>query len=285
MIGGRVVVKVMARTSPRGRAAVRPLVGFVCAVSLVAGCASTRGGGDAGTVTVTSTVTQPGTTTASSAPADTPSKPAGSGRYSGTFSARPLVAPTVTAASGAARPSPLTQLPFPVPTVDTEYDRLDHSRQETLEQSLAATDCASPPVDPAGRWAVVCDDGSAGPRTVALVGPAVFTGAGVQRAAAEAPTTQTAPTWTVAITLDTAADAAWSSYTAAHNIGGTGSSVTPASACGRASTPCADFVALSVGSALVSLPVTTSTISGIPTVISGTFSQAQAEALARAVHP
>jgi preprotein translocase subunit SecD len=110
-----------------------------------------------------------------------------------------------------------------------------------------------------------------------LLGPTIARGIDVMAATPVGPD-QGSTQWGVLVTLDATGRVALSRYTARHNAdatpaGGPGS-------CGRAGTPCADFVAFVVDGVVVSAPVTLAPITGDSLQILGNFTQNSAALLA-----
>ena len=113
-----------------------------------------------------------------------------------------------------------------------------------------------------------------------LLGPVVVEGTQISSASAQAPNvSQGQSEWTVQLKLKDSGDAKWSAYTGAHNIGGSAQAAPPVTGCGT-TTPCADFVAFTLNGAVISAPVNETQISGLPTQISGNFTQSSATELA-----
>src|SRR5581483_453348 len=125
---------------------------------------------------------------------------------------------------------------------------------------------------------VACTEPPGGPRDAVLLGPAIFGGAGVVSVRAVEPSAGDAQ-WTLSITLDRQAAAAWTAYTRAHHASGEPGGV-DATNCASTGVPCADFVAFVADGQVLTLPLTLATL-GSHLQLAGGFTEEQATRLAR----
>jgi hypothetical protein len=212
---------------------------------------------------------------------DHSSTPSGHGQA--VLEVRPLLAPAVPlASSGPRSPDPLSGLPFEIPNTAAAYDRLSTTQRQQLLAALAHTDCAAQEGSQAPTR-VACNRPIDGEQTAFLLGPSIFGKPHLTRAEALAPDAGVGNLhWTVAITLDSQATRAWSSYTTAHHTNQT-SSVGPTQ-CATGSIPCADFVAFLINGDVLSVPVTLAPL-GSSTQITGNFDEQAATTLAHDLAP
>lgn len=235
-------------------------------VVLVAGCTSTS----------------PGKPAPPSGPTDTTTPgPAAQ------LSFRPVVLAPVSWAKpvGAAAKTahPLTGLRFPVPVDDTTYDKLPPAQQQDLRARLARFDCASGQPDGVAQREqpyLACDSKDPSKATIVyLLGKVIVADTDIAGAQANPPGTSGGSDWAVALTLNEGGSKAWAAYTGAHNTGGQAANGSITS-CGPSGTPCADYVAITVDEAVLSVPVLMDAINGGTTQISGGFTRESAIRLA-----
>ena len=191
---------------------------------------------------------------------------------------RPLIAAAVPV-SRATSGDPLSTLPFTPPTTESGYRHLSRSQQGRLTTALARTDCAALKSLTTTADRVVCDTGGS-PARALLLGPTIADGTQVATAATIPPDASGSVEWTVAITFRPAGQAAWSSYTTAHNTGGQSNGTATPNECGPTRIPCADFVAFVLDGSVLSVPVNLDAVTGSTTQITGGLTQAAATALA-----
>jgi hypothetical protein len=200
-----------------------------------------------------------------------------------TTSIRPLIMAAVPIdRNGAPTSNPLRGLTFAVPRTDLQYSRLSRTQRAALATALSYTDCTRRPIPRANQVAVMCSSAarpsgpSAGPFDAYLLGPSLAGDADITAASAIAPSAAGNATWTVQLTLDSATASALAVFRQAHH------STSPnrtARNCSRASTPCADFLAITVNGAVSTAPLTASSGPG-SIQISAQFTRASASALA-----
>ncbi|MDP9094517.1 MAG: hypothetical protein M3N95_16655 [Actinomycetota bacterium] len=195
--------------------------------------------------------------------------------------ARPLVAPAVqVSATVAASSNPLSGLPFKPPTSESAYQRLSRTQQDLITAALEHTACTSPGTSTLHADRIICDTTSS-PAIALLLGPAILDGTQVQNASPAPPDVSANRTeWTVAIKLNPAGQAAWSTYTAAHSTAGTTGNASSFTACGPTQTPCADLVTFVFDGSLVSTPLNLDPMNGTTTYITGNLNQDTATTLA-----
>ena len=222
------------------------------------------------------------TATASTTTSATPSASA---------SATPSATPT---ASGSATPNktsadPLAGLGFAIPQTEDAYAKLTSAQQTELQSAVSNFDCSSKPPDTtAQKTYLACDTTDAKSATmIYLLGPVIVPGTEISSASAIAPGTQQGQTqWVVSLHLKSTGQKNWSEWTSKHNTDnqtpagaitscGTGTDPTT----GTAETPCANYVAFTLDSAVINAPYTGSTIPG-DTQITGSFTQKSSTALA-----
>jgi preprotein translocase subunit SecD len=213
------------------------------------------------------------------------------GTASGTFEARPLIAPGQPAHGAGADPFAALHTRDPalrVPSTEDEYAELSATQQQEVTAALGQVDCTRPPVLSGTSARVVCERQSGTGSVAYLAGAPILVSSDVRSATALAPSSSS-PTWTVQVVLTSRGADKWHQWTAAHNAGpGTGS-VTPVQQtatppCTTAAVPCADFVAFVVGGRAVSVPLTQAAL-GKVTQISGSFDRASATTLAHQIAP
>ncbi|MDP9117513.1 MAG: protein translocase subunit SecD [Actinomycetota bacterium] len=227
--------------------------------------ASTPKPSPAATNTTKSTLTGGSTPTAGSSASPSPSA---------TPTSTPPPPPCVT--------KPLSGLTFAIPTTEAAYGALSTANRRALQTAVARTNCntASSQLATAPSY-VACDDGSSfGAPVVYLLGPAIVQGRQIAGASSQAPNPSNGQTqWTVNLDLKSSGQAAWSSYTGAHNLGSNHSTAN-ALQCSTTAVPCADFVGFVLDGKVISAPVNESAINGQTTQISGNFTQSSANKLA-----
>ena len=216
-------------------------------------------------------IAAPTTSAAASTPATTPSGTAtGSATPSGSSTSAPAVQ---------CKDDPLSGLGFTIPTTEAEYDKLSSTQQQQLSAALSQTNCkdTSNQSDNA-KYFIACEPATG---LVYLLGPAIVHGTQISSASAQAPnTSQGQFQYTVNLNLKSSGQAAWASYTSAHNIGGSSSQASNVTQCGAGATPCADFVGFVLDGSVISAPVNESAINGQTTQITGSFTQKTASQLA-----
>jgi preprotein translocase subunit SecD len=248
----------------------------------------------------TAAATASASAAASAGPAPTSASPTATATTSpaATANASPSAtasATPTTTGSATAKPSenPLANLGFAIPQTEDAYAKLTTAQQTQLQTAASNFDCSSKPPDTnAAKTYLACD--STDPKTatmIYLLGPVIVPGTEIGTASAVAPGTQQGQTqWVVSLHLKSTGQSNWASWTAKHNTGGatpseaitscgTGTDATT----GAATTSCADYVAFTLDSAVVTAPFTQGTING-DTQISGGgnggFSQKSATDLA-----
>jgi preprotein translocase subunit SecD len=220
------------------------------------------------------------TTPAGSTP---PASGAATGSATGSASGSPSGSPSGSAASSPTtaqcKDNPLASLGFAVPTTDAEYGKLTATQQQSLQTALSAVNCNNTSAQPdTAKYFIACEPSTG---LVFLLGPAIVHGTQIAGASAQAPnTSQGQFQWTVNLNLKSSGQAAWSSYTGAHNIGGSSAQSSPVTQCGAGGTPCADFVGFVLDGSVISAPVNESAINGQTTQITGSFTQKSANQLA-----
>jgi preprotein translocase subunit SecD len=232
---------------------------------------------------VTSVETRPGVGTLSLTAKALSHEQAASACAATTTSIRPLIMATVPIdRAGAPTSNPLRGLPFAVPRTDVQYNRLSPTQRAVLSTALSHTDCTRRPIPRADQVVVMCSsaEGPSGPATGSfgayLLGPALAGDADVVAASATAPSAAGNATWTVQLTPDPVTASGLAAFRQAHHS--TRQSRT-ASNCSRASTPCADFLAITVNGAVSTAPLTVAPGPG-SIQISGQFTRVGASALA-----
>jgi preprotein translocase subunit SecD len=221
-----------------------------------------------------------GTTTPSApaaSPSATPTSPAPS--------APPVGAPcTVHSVADLETGTNAVKLPDPASVYAS--NGLDPTAAQALAPKLTSFACSNAQTEPDlnSKYYVVCGKQigiDPNQEYAFLLGPVVVPGTQIASAAAQAPNqAQGQVDWTVLLHLKDSGDAAWSKYTGAHNIGSTSTAGASITSCGS-QTPCADFVAFTLNGAVISAPVNEQQISGLPTQISGNFTQTSANELAQ----
>ncbi|HET6877968.1 MAG TPA: protein translocase subunit SecD [Jatrophihabitans sp.] len=175
---------------------------------------------------------------------------------------------------------------LPDPSTVYASGGIDSTAAQGVAAQLTNFDCRKGQTEPDlnDQYYVACgtdiSPGAPNQEFAFLLGPVVVEGTQISSASAQAPNvSQGQSEWTVQLKLKDSGDAKWSAYTGAHNIGGSAQSAPPVYSCGT-STPCADFVAFTLNGAVISAPVNETQISGLPTQISGNFTQSSATELA-----
>jgi preprotein translocase subunit SecD len=254
---------------------------------LITGCSSSTGGsGNVSTRHATDATSGSGATLGRS-PTPSPTVTSTSTgqqlpRGVGGLEVRALVAPAAAAGDGSA-PLPLSALSFPVPDSEEQYGRLSATEQQALQAALARTRCSSP--TNGGKYRVVCQGPPTTKPTLALLtGPAIVTGRDVTAARPVPPSAGGTPEWGVQVTFTSAGRTAWARYTSAHNLNGSAASASVLS-CGLTGVPCTDFAAFIIGNVAVSVPATLSAVpAGVLSMI-GSFTELEAQQLARQIKP
>ncbi|MDP9092027.1 MAG: protein translocase subunit SecD [Actinomycetota bacterium] len=207
-------------------------------------------------------------------PAATPGKPAA------TSTATPTPSSTNSPARVTACVSnPLAGAPFPIPTTDGEYNKLTQAQQLQLQQALATVNCfTTANQSDTAKTYIACDKTQG---IAYLLGPVIVAGQQISSASSQAPNVSSGQTeWTVQLQLKNSGQAAWASYTGAHNVGSTSPPSTGPTQCSTTSIPCADFVGFVLDGDIISAPVNESAINGQTTQITGSFTQSSANKLA-----
>ena len=213
----------------------------------------------------------------------TNSSPPASG--GGVLEVRPLIAPAVliTSAGTVRSADPLRALAFTVPASENDYDALSATQQHQLLTALANTDCDAQSASAAPTRVACSPDLGGGQRIGYLLGPSIFGAAQLTDARAVPPSLPGGSTeWTVALTLNDGATAAWASYTRNHHVGST--TADGPTQCASAGTPCSDYVAFVIDGAAQSVPLTLATL-GRSTQITGDFTERTATRIARELRP
>ncbi|SOD74264.1 preprotein translocase subunit SecD [Jatrophihabitans sp. GAS493] len=216
-----------------------------------------------------------------------------SGSAAPTSAAAPASAAASTPAAAAATPTltpaqqtllsgttvtenPFSVLDFPIPTTETDYEKLTSTQQQLLQATASHFDCASSPPDTKQAQTLLACDSHDKPTLVYFLGPVIVPGTEISDASAQLNSTNQ---WIVSLDLKSSGQAAWADYTTKHNT--SGSTATPDyTSCGTSSVPCANFVAFTLDGAVVSSPYNQSAINGGSTQISGSFTQSSATNLA-----
>jgi preprotein translocase subunit SecD len=175
--------------------------------------------------------------------------------------------------------NPLTGAPFPIPTSDAEYNKLTQTQQQQLQQALANVNCfTTANQSDTAKTYIACDKTQG---IAYLLGPVIVAGQQISSASAQAPNTSSGQTeWTVQLQLKNSGQAAWASYTGAHNVGSTSPPSVGPTQCSPTTIPCADFVGFVLDGDIISAPVNESAINGQTTQITGSFTQSSANKLA-----
>jgi preprotein translocase subunit SecD len=207
--------------------------------------------------------------------------------------AKSTPAPTTPAASpspsASAPPPPATADPFkgltfPIPTSDTEFNKLTPTQQQQLQTAISNFDCTAAQDEPdlVKKDFIACDDGKTyGAQLAYLLGPVIVPGHEIKTAAAQAPNVSQGQTeWTVSLDLKSSGQTNWAKYTGAHNLGSAQASGGAVTQCGSSGTPCADYVAFTLDGNVISAPVNQEAINGGKTQISGNFTQKSSKQLA-----
>ncbi len=198
-------------------------------------------------------------------------------------------APSPSASPSASAPPPATAHPFkgltfPIPTSDTEFNKLTSAQQQQLQTALSNFDCNAAQDEPdlVKKVFIACDDGKTyGAQLAYLLGPVIVPGHEIKTAAAQAPNVSQGQTeWTVSLDLKSSGQTNWAKYTGAHNLGSAKASGGAVTQCGTSGTPCADYVAFTLDGNVISAPVNQEAINGGKTQISGNFSQKSSKQLA-----
>ena len=214
-------------------------------------------------------------TTAATKPATTPTTKAST---TPTPTASPSTVPQSTCVA-----QPLAGLSFPIPTTETEYNKLSSAQQTQLKAALGNTDCSQTSLQSeTAPYYVACDDGRTfGARAAYLLGSVIVPGRQISSASAVAPNFQNGQSqWTVSLGFKSSGQAAWAKYTAAHNLGGTTTTIPSATSCSSTTTSCQVYVAFVLDGQVISAPANQEAINGGNTQISGSFTQSSANLLA-----
>ena len=202
---------------------------------------------------------------------------AGQACRASTVAIRPVITRPVAVATRSPRTSdPLSALRFTVPSTEAANARLTTNQRAQLTTAMSHYDCTPVPDATAAGLACSTVDGST---RVFLLGPAILDGSDVSTASADAPAVAGAGrvAWTVQLSFRPAGAARFRAFTAAHHTSSTSVAV---STCGPAgSTPCADFLAITVDGRVDTVPVTNATLES-SVAISGRYDQTSAQALA-----
>jgi preprotein translocase subunit SecD len=228
-----------------------------------------------GGVHVAAPTTSAAKTSGSSAASSTPAASS-----SGSGSGSPSGSATSSGASAVhCVDDPLTSLGFAVPTTEADFDKLSSTQQQAMAAALSTVNCNDTAnQSDTAKYFIACEPASG---LAYLLGPAIVHGTQISSASSQAPnTTQGQFQWTVNLNLKNSGQAAWSSYTSAHNIGGSSAQASSVTQCGASGTPCADFVGFVLDGSVISAPVNESAINGQTTQITGSFTQKSANQLA-----
>jgi preprotein translocase subunit SecD len=175
--------------------------------------------------------------------------------------------------------NPLAGAPFPIPTSDTEFNKLTQTQQGQLQQALANVNCFTTANQSDTATTYIACDKTQG--IAYLLGPVIVAGQQISSASAQAPNVSSGQTeWTVQLQLKNSGQAAWASYTGAHNVGSTSPPNVGPTQCSATTIPCADFVGFVLDGDIISAPVNESAINGQTTQITGSFTQSSANKLA-----
>ncbi len=218
------------------------------------------------------------------APTTTPTAPASATAAkttpAGSASATPSSTPTTPAAVPCVS-DPLSGLKLTVPTTQDDYNKLAAADQQQVQAALSRTDCATTSAQSDKAPYYIACETSSGASIAYLLGPVIVAGTQISSATAAAPNVSQGQTqWTVQLNMKSSGQAAWASYTGAHNIGGSSAQASSATQCGPSTTPCADYVGFVLDGGIISAPVNQSAINGQTTEISGNFTQSSANQLA-----
>ena len=220
----------------------------------------------------------PTSSAGASTPASTKTTPAPAA------SATPAPSATASAPPVKKTATPFKNLGFPLPTSDTEFNKLSQAQQQELQAAMATYDCTADQPDDRTKDLIACDSKAAGKATaIYLLGPVIVAGTEISSASAVAPNVGGqggSAVWTVSLNLKTTGSGQWAKYTGAHNTGGQ-DTTTSISQCGSTGTPCADYVAFTLDGAVISAPYNRDAINGQATQISGGFDESSANQLAR----
>jgi preprotein translocase subunit SecD len=196
----------------------------------------------------------------------------------------PAASPSPSAAPAPATAHPFQGLKFPIPTSDTEFNKLSAAQQQQLQTAISNFDCTAAQDEPdlVKKDFIACDDGKTyGAQLAYLLGPVIVPGHEIKTAAAQAPNVSQGQTeWTVSLDLKGTGQTNWAKYTGAHNLGSAQASGGAVTQCGSSGTPCADYVAFTLDGDVISAPVNQEAINGGKTQISGNFTQKSSKQLA-----
>jgi hypothetical protein len=162
------------------------------------------------------------------------------------------------------------------PNGHTSLDSIALCTNATLEAKAVTATTKGSCVPPTTSPTQVCGPGGA----QLIFGQTIFTERDIVSAVATMPNAAAGTfEWTVAITLSSAGQHAWSAWTTAHNARGADTSQLTLANCGT-KVPCQDFVAFVINGRVAYVPLTLAPILGTTTELNANLTQKSATQLA-----